>query len=65
MNNICNVWCDECGNLINENEENSCVVYKQVKGETLVFCSDDCMDDFIKERIEYVYIDINGVIIED
>lgn len=60
-----NIYCDNCYNLINEDEENSCVVYKPIKDETLVFCCDDCLNDFIKEFTTDAYIDIHGKIIED
>lgn len=60
-----NVWCDSCGELINENEENRCVVYKPLMSETLCFCNDDCLNDFVREYSEDRYMDIKGRLIED
>lgn len=64
MNRI-NVYCDYCGELINENENNNCVVYKPIHGETLIFCDDNCHNDFIKEFTKDAYVDYSGRIIED
>lgn len=65
MNNILKVYCDACGELINENEENSCVVYKPIQGETLIFCDSDHFNEFIKEFLQDAYIGYDGSIIED
>lgn len=59
------VWCDFCGDLINEDEENSCVIYKPIHGDTLVFCNSDHMDEFMTEYIFDAYIDYQGRLIED
>lgn len=59
------VWCDECGELINENEENSCVIYKTTFDDTLIFCDSDCLESFIKEYTKDSYIDYHGRLVED
>lgn len=59
------VWCDRCGELINENDENNCVIYKPIRDDVLVFCDNECCDEFIKEFITSATINYKGVITED
>ena len=52
------IWCDQCGNLINENEDGCEIYFLDLPNDRYLFCSEDCRDNYLKEECfseGYVY----------
>lgn len=54
------IYCDHCGEPVNGK---NAVVYKNTFEEIEgIFCDDDCLNDFLVNRIKEVYITEKGVV---
>lgn len=59
-------YCDCCGyGLEDPNEEVQIVVLELPNSEIFFFCSEDCMDKFIRENTVYATLYSNGVVDRD
>lgn len=56
-------YCDQCGEILDT--ENTYNFLSILGREELIFCSEDCQYDFIKEHTKEVFIDHKGRWVED
>lgn len=55
-----NIYCDECGELLNDTYATK--LKDGYGSDDWVFCSEECLDDFIKCRVtKDVYVTEEGV----
>ena len=55
------VYCDFCGNIINDEIEEVPIIILELASETLLFCdNDDCMRKYINECTLEKYVDYEG-----
>ena len=56
-----NIYCDFCGNIINDESEEVPIIILELANETLLFCdNDDCMRKYINECTLEKYVDYEG-----
>jgi hypothetical protein len=59
-------YCDCCGNYLEDpNEEVGIVILELPNSDIFFFCSEGCMDDFIREHTVYATLYNNGLVDRD
>ena len=59
-------YCDCCGNNLEDpNEEVGIVILELPNSDIFFFCSEDCMDDFIREHTVCATLYSNGSVDRD
>lgn len=54
------IYCDFCGNIINDEIEEVPIIILELASETLLFCDEDCQRKYINECTLEKYVDYEG-----
>ena len=56
------VYCDFCGNIINDDYSEVPMIMLELPNDTFLFCDEDCMNKYIEECTFVKYVDYEGKI---
>ena len=56
------IYCDFCGNIINDEVEEVPFHLLEIACDTFLFCDEDCMNKYIKECTFVKYVNYEGKI---